>query len=70
MGAGSLSLERFSYFTRQDCLFLIDYCRVVSLACAKSPMQFHFRVEGLVQQLCPPSHRVEVGHFAPILAFP
>ena len=37
MGDGSLSLERFSYFMRQDYLFLIDYCRVVSLACAKCP---------------------------------
>ncbi len=37
MGDGTLSLERFSYFMRQDYLFLIDYCRVVSLACAKSP---------------------------------
>ena len=37
MGDGSLSLDRFSYFMRQDYLFLIDYCRVVSLACAKCP---------------------------------
>ena len=37
MGDGSLSLERFQYFMRQDYLFLIDYCRVLALASAKSP---------------------------------
>lgn len=36
MGDGSLSLERFSYFMRQDYLFLIDYCRVIAIASAKS----------------------------------
>ena len=37
MGDGSLSLERFSYYMRQDFLFLIDYCRVLAIASAKSP---------------------------------
>jgi thiaminase/transcriptional activator TenA len=37
MGDGSLSLERFSLYMRQDYLFLIDYCRVLALASAKSP---------------------------------
>ena len=37
MGDGSLSLERFQYFMRQDYLFLIDYARVVAIAAAKSP---------------------------------
>lgn len=37
MGDGSLSLERFSYYMRQDYLFLIDYCRVLAIASAKSP---------------------------------
>ena len=36
MGDGSLSLERFSYFMRQDYLFLVDYCRVLAIASAKS----------------------------------
>ena len=36
MGDGSLSLERFSFYMRQDYLFLIDYCRVLALASAKS----------------------------------
>ena len=36
MGDGSLSLERFSYYMRQDYLFLIDYCRVLAIASAKS----------------------------------
>ena len=37
MGDGSLSLERFSYYMGQDYLFLIDYCRVLAIASAKSP---------------------------------
>ena len=37
MGDGSLSLERFSYYMRQDYLFLIDYCRVLAIASAKCP---------------------------------
>ena len=37
MGDGTLSLQRFQYFMRQDYLFLIDYARVVAIAAAKSP---------------------------------
>lgn len=37
MGYGTLSLERFQYFMRQDYLFLVDYARVVGIASAKSP---------------------------------
>ncbi len=37
MGDGSLSLKRFSFYMRQDYLFLIDYCRVLAIASAKSP---------------------------------
>lgn len=37
MGDGTLSLERFQYYMRQDYLFLIDYSRVLALAAAKSP---------------------------------
>lgn len=37
MGDGTLSLERFQYYMRQDYLFLIDYARVLALAAAKSP---------------------------------
>lgn len=37
MGDGSLTLDRFSYYMQQDYLFLIDYCRVLSIASAKSP---------------------------------
>jgi thiaminase/transcriptional activator TenA len=36
MGDGTLSLERFQYFMRQDYLFLIDYARVLAIATAKS----------------------------------
>ena len=37
MSDGTLSLERFQYFMRQDYLFLIDYARVLAIATAKSP---------------------------------
>ena len=37
MGDGTLTLERFQYFMRQDYLFLIDYARVLAIAAAKSP---------------------------------
>ncbi|NQW17046.1 MAG: thiaminase II [Chloroflexi bacterium] len=37
IGDGTLSLERFRYYMSQDYLFLIEYCRVVALATAKSP---------------------------------
>lgn len=37
MGDGTLSLERFQYYMRQDYLFLIDYARVLALAAARSP---------------------------------
>jgi thiaminase/transcriptional activator TenA len=37
MGEGTLSLERFQYYMRQDYLFLIDYSRVLAIAAAKSP---------------------------------
>ncbi len=30
-------MERFRYYMAQDYLFLIDYCRVIALAVAKSP---------------------------------
>ena len=36
MGDGTLSLERFQHFMRQDYLFLIDYTRVLAIASAKS----------------------------------
>ena len=36
MGDGSLSLERFQHFMRQDYLFLIDYARAIAIAAAKS----------------------------------
>jgi len=37
MGDGTLSLERFQYYMRQDYLFLIDYARVLAIAASKSP---------------------------------
>lgn len=37
IGDGSLPLENFRYYMRQDYIFLIDYCRAISLAVAKAP---------------------------------
>ena len=36
IGDGSLSLDRFRYYMRQDYIFLIDFCRAISLAVAKT----------------------------------
>ncbi len=36
IGDGTLDLAKFQYYMRQDYLFLIDYCRVISLAAAKA----------------------------------
>jgi thiaminase (transcriptional activator TenA) len=36
LGDGTLPLDRFRFYLEQDYLFLIDYCRVFALACAKA----------------------------------
>jgi thiaminase (transcriptional activator TenA) len=37
IGDGTLDLERFKHWVRQDYLFLIEYCRVFGLAAARAP---------------------------------
>jgi thiaminase/transcriptional activator TenA len=37
IGDGSLSRDRFTFFLRQDYLFLIEYSRVLAMAAAKAP---------------------------------
>jgi thiaminase (transcriptional activator TenA) len=37
IGDGSLAIERFAYWVRQDYLFLIEYCRLFGLAAARAP---------------------------------
>jgi thiaminase (transcriptional activator TenA) len=37
IGDGTLSLDRFRYYMVQDYLFLIEYCRVLAMACSRSP---------------------------------
>ena len=37
IGDGTLSLERFKFWLRQDYLFLIEYARLLGLAAARSP---------------------------------
>jgi len=36
IGDGTLDLDRFRYYMRQDYVFLVDFCRAVSLAVAKA----------------------------------
>ena len=36
IGDGSLPLDNFRYYMRQDYIFLIDFCRTISLAVAKA----------------------------------
>lgn len=37
IGDGTLDLEKFKHWVRQDYLFLIEYCRLFGLAAARSP---------------------------------
>lgn len=37
IGDGSLDPERFRHYVRQDYVFLIDYARLLALACARAP---------------------------------
>ena len=37
LGDGTLSLERFKFWLRQDYMFLIEYARLLALAAARSP---------------------------------
>jgi len=37
IGDGSLPLEQFQFWIRQDYLFLIEYCRLLALGAARSP---------------------------------
>ncbi len=36
IGDGSLALEKFRFYMRQDYVFLVEFCRVISLAVAKA----------------------------------
>jgi thiaminase/transcriptional activator TenA len=37
IGDGTLELERFKHWVRQDYVFLVDYCRLFGLAAARAP---------------------------------
>jgi thiaminase/transcriptional activator TenA len=37
IGDGTVDVERFSFWIRQDYLFLIEYCRLFALAAARAP---------------------------------
>lgn len=51
IGDGSLDLERFRHWVRQDYLFLVDYARLLSLAAARAPdTESMARFAGLAQE--------------------
>jgi len=37
IGDGTVDVEKFKFWVRQDYLFLIDYARLLALAAAKAP---------------------------------
>src|SRR5436309_14124238 len=37
IGDGTLDIEKFKFWVRQDYLFLIDYARLLAMAAAKAP---------------------------------
>jgi len=37
VGDGTLSVERFRHYVRQDYLYLVDYGRLLALGCARAP---------------------------------
>lgn len=48
---GTLDLEKFKFWLRQDYVFLIDYARVVAMAAARSPsLQVMTRFAALLQE--------------------
>ncbi len=50
IGDGTLSLDRFRFWVRQDYVFLIEYARLLALAAARSPdLETMTRFAGLVQ---------------------
>ncbi len=37
IGDGTLDVDRFRFWVRQDYLFLIEYARLLALGCARAP---------------------------------
>jgi thiaminase/transcriptional activator TenA len=58
VGDGTLDLEAFKFWLRQDYLFLVEYARVLGLAAAKAPdLETMTRFAGLLNETL----RVEMG---------
>jgi thiaminase/transcriptional activator TenA len=52
IGDGTLDAERFRFYIRQDYLFLVDYGRLLALACARAPrLNLMERFAGLAQSI-------------------
>ena len=67
IGDGTLDLERFKHWVRQDYLFLIEYCRLFGLAAARAPdLQTLTRFADLLQATARTEmdlHRAYAGEF-------
>jgi thiaminase (transcriptional activator TenA) len=51
IGEGTLDLDRFKFWVRQDYLFLIEYARVLAMAAARSPeLDTMWRFAGLLTE--------------------
>jgi len=51
IGDGTLSLEKFKFWVRQDYVFLIEYARLLALAAARSPdLEMMMRFAGLLKE--------------------
>lgn len=51
IGDGTLDPERFRHYVRQDYVFLIEYARLLALACARAPaLETMTRFAGLVHE--------------------
>lgn len=68
IGDGTLGLERFKFWLRQDYIFLIEYARVLALAAARSPdLETMIRFGTLLKETVEPEmnlHRAYAAEFA------
>lgn len=68
IGDGSLDIDKFAFWVRQDYLFLIDYARLLALAVARAPdLDTMRRFAGLVHSTLDVEtdlHRLYAGEFS------
>ncbi len=65
IGEGTLSLERFKFWLRQDYVFLIEYGRLLALAAARSPdLETMVRFATLLKETVDTEMRLHRGYAA------